>query len=260
MAERSMAGRRPTVSVVVPCHNYGRFIAEALASLDEQDLAPDEILVCDDGSTDGSWDMIVGLVGDRPDVLAYRHEQAWGLIRTFNELVSRSSGEIIVGLSADDRLGPTYLRRMVEDLEARELDFGYSDFRCFGAENWTFTAPEMNPDRLVRFNFISGTAAFRRTLFDAVGGYHESFDAIGYEDWDFWISAVEHGMRGGRVPGCLLEWRRHASGSRNNVTVRQRVLIRAQLLRRHPRFFLHPRSFGWLTGKVAERRKAEVPA
>jgi hypothetical protein len=56
----------------------------------------------------------------------------------------------------------------------------------------------------------------------------------------------------------VLEWRRHPGGSRNTVGIRQRLLIRAALVRRHPRFFLHPRAFGWLAGKVAERRKVEV--
>ena len=173
-----MSGPTPKVSVVVPCHNYGRFVGEAIASLDTR-TGGLKILICDDGSSDGSWGTIVELVGGRDDVVAYRHEQAWGLIRTFNELVTRSSGQIIVGLSADDRLGPTYLRRMVEDLEARQLDFGYSDYRCFGAEEWYCTAPEMDADRLVRFNFISGTAAFRRTLFDVVGGYTRASTASG---------------------------------------------------------------------------------
>jgi glycosyltransferase involved in cell wall biosynthesis len=248
------------VSVVIPCHNYGRFIGEALASVDAQDRRPTEILICDDGSTDGSWDVIVSLVGHRPDVVAYRHEQAWGLIRTFNELVTRSTGEVIVPLSADDRLGPTYLRRMVEDLTARGLDFGYSDYRCFGAEDWYFTAPEMDVDRLVRFNFIPGTAAFRRRLFDEVGGYHPSFDRLGFEDYDFWLSAIERGMQGGKVRGCILEWRRHPGGSRNTVTPADRVRLRAKLVARHPRFFLHRRSLGLLTGRAAARPGVEAPA
>jgi glycosyltransferase involved in cell wall biosynthesis len=252
--------RESWVSVVIPCHNYGRFIGEAVASVDEQDRRPDEILICDDGSTDDSWDVIVDLVANRSDAVAWRHEQAWGLIRTFNELVRRSTGDIIVPLSADDRLGPTYVRRMVEDLVARDLDFGYSDYRCFGAEDWYFTAPEMDRDRLVRFNFIPGTAAFRRQLFDEVGGYHRSFDRLGFEDYDFWLSAVERGMRGDKVEGCVLEWRRHPGGSRNSVTRADRLRLRAKLLVRHPRFFLHPRSLSWLTGRAAARPGVEAPA
>jgi len=242
------------VSVVIPCHNYGRFFGEALASVDAQDRRPDEIIVCDDGSTDGSWETVQALVAGRDDIVAYHHPQAWGLIRTFNELVARSSGEIIAGLSADDRFGPTFLRRMEEDLVGRGLDFGYSDFRCFGAEDWFFDAPEMDADRLVRSNFITGSAAFRRTLFDAVGGYSPAFERLGFEDYDFWLSAVEQGFQGGKVHGCVLEWRRHPGGSRNTATLGDRVRLRWMLLRHHPRFYLHPRTLRVLRGGRAAPR------
>lgn len=248
------------VSVVIPCHNYGRFLGEALASVDEQDRAPDQIVICDDGSTDGSWDVVQALAAGRDDVVAYRHERAWGLIRTFNELVSRADGDLIVPLSADDRLGPHFIRRMEEDVYGRNLDFGYSDYRCFGAEDWYFTAPEMDVDRLARFNFITGTAAFRRSLFDAVGGYSAAFDRLGFEDYDFWLSAVERGLVGAKVPGCHLEWRRHPGGSRNTATRRDRVALRLKLLRHHPRFFLHPRSIRALRGGRGATPGVEAPS
>lgn len=236
------SGARGTLSVIIPCHNYGRFVGEALASVDSQDRRPDEIRICDDGSSDDSWEVIQRLAAGRDDIVIDRHEQAWGLIRTFNDLVERSSGDIIVPLSADDRLGPGFLSRMEDDLLDRGLDFGYSDYRCFGAEDWYFDAPEMDIDRLARFNFITGTAAIRRRLFDVVGGYSAAFDRLGFEDYDFWLTAVERGMVGAKVHGCYLEWRRHPQGSRNTASRWDRVKLRAKLVRHHPRFFLHPRT------------------
>ena len=233
---------RGTLSVIVPCHNYGRFLGEAIESVDRQDRRPEEIVICDDGSTDGSWDDVQRIAEGRADITAYRHEEAWGLIRTFNELVERSTGDLIVPLSADDRLGPGFLRRMEDDLLARDLDFGYSDYRCFGAEDWYFRAPEMDVDRLARANFISGTAGIRRSVFDEVGGYSPAFERLGFEDYDFWLRVVEAGKVGARVDGCHLEWRRHPGGSRNTATRRVRLHLRWKLLVHHPRFFLHPRT------------------
>lgn len=233
---------RPSISVIIPCHNYARFVTEAIESVDAQDRPADEIVVVDDGSSDDSWQVIEALAAERPHMVAYRHPQAWGLIRTFNELVARSSGEIIIPLSADDRLGPNFLRRMEEDLVERHLDFGYPDYQTFGAEDEYFDVPELDVDRLARANYISATAGIRRRVFDEIGGYSPAFESLGFEDYDFWIRAIEAGMVGAKVHGCHLEWRRHPGGSRNTASRRDRVALRAKLIRHHPRFFFHPRT------------------
>ncbi len=231
-----------TVSVVVPCHNYGRFLGEALDSLAAQERPPDEILICDDGSTDDSWTVIQREAAERPGLTVLRNERNQGLIKTFNRLVRSSTGRIIVPFSADDRLGPAYVRRMEEVILERGWDFAYSDHTLFGAEDGFFRAPEFDPVLLLRVNYISGTSAFTRELFEAIGGYRQSFDSLGFEDWDFWLSAIEAGFVGGRADGCSFEWRRHPDGSRNTMTAPQRIELRWRLLRHHPRFFLSRRS------------------
>jgi glycosyltransferase involved in cell wall biosynthesis len=235
-----------TVSIVVPCFNYGRFLPEALASLDAQDRQPDEILICDDASTDDSWQVILAEAAKRPNVVAIRNQTNQGLIRTFNRLVEASSGEIIIPCSSDDRLGPTYVRRMVESMTEHDWDFAYSDWELFGSESGSFRAPDFDEALLVRNNYISGTSAFSRALFDRVGGYRQDFDSIGLEDWDFWLSAIEAGFSGGRAPGCHFEWRRHPGGSRNTISLRRRFELRWQLLRHHPRFFLSGRTIRYV--------------
>lgn len=245
---------RPTISVVVPCHNYGRYLAAAISSLDAQDRRPDEIFVCDDGSTDNSWDILCDVLAGRTDVTLYRHPVALGIVATFNEMVRRTSGEFVVMLSADDVLGPGFLRRMEDALEHRGLDFGYCDVACFGAEDWRFVVPELDVDRLARFNYITASSMFRRSLFDAVGGYRASFETLGFEDYDFWLTAIEQGRRGGKVPGCELRWRRHPTGSRNTVSAWSRVELRLRLFRHHPRFFLHPRTL-----RVFARSQSPLP-
>lgn len=237
---------RPRVSVVMPCYNYGKFLPEALESLDAQDQAPDEILICDDASTDNSLEIIEAEAAQRPHTIVLRNTSNQGLIRTFNRLVRESSGDIIVPCSSDDRLGPTYVRRMTEAIADNGWDFGYSDFELFGSETGYFTAPTFDDVQLVRNNYISGNSAFTRALFDTVGGYCQDFDAIGLEDWDFWISAIEAGFVGGHVSDCHFEWRRHEQGSRNTVSLKQRLALRYQLIRHHPRFFINKRSLDYM--------------
>lgn len=231
-----------TISVVVPCHNYGRFLGEAVASIDGQDLRPDEILICDDGSTDDSVAHAREIVSGRTDATLMEHREARGLVQTLNELARNASGAVIVPLSADDRMGPRYISSIARAIFDDGYDFAYTDMRCFGAEDWTFVAPTMDVDRLARFNFIHGSSGVRRSVFDAVGGYSADFERVGFEDYDFWISVVEAGFRGTKASGTHLEWRRHAEGSRNTATASDRLRLRWKLLRHHPRFFLHPRT------------------
>jgi glycosyltransferase involved in cell wall biosynthesis len=245
---------RLRVSVVVPCHNYGRYLGEAIASVDAQSRRPDEIVICDDGSTDDTPQVLRALCDGRDDIVHDRHETAHGMVRTFNELVARSTGELIVVLSADDRLGPRYIETVERAFVAGDLDFGYTDLQCFGAESVRHVVPELDPDLLVRSNYIAGASPFRRQVFERAGGYRPAFERIGHEDYDFWLSVVESGARGAKIHGCHYEWRRHAAGSRNTVGLGRRVLLRLALVRYHPRFFLHPRTVRAVRAELAARR------
>lgn len=235
-----------TVSVLIPCHNYGRFVGEALASVDSQSHRPSEILICDDGSTDDSWATIRQLIDVRDDVVALRHVTAHGLVSTLNELWRSSTGELIVPLSADDRFGPGYIEGVVTAMSDHGWDFAYTDMQCFGASSWHFVAPEMDVYRLARFNFIHGSSGLTRECLEAVGGYSPLFEN-GFEDYDFWLSAIEHGFTGGKAHGIHLDYRRHEVASRNTATTFERCRMRWMLARHHPRFFLHPRAWkAWL--------------
>ncbi|MFT7474671.1 MAG: glycosyltransferase involved in cell wall biosynthesis [Verrucomicrobiales bacterium] len=238
------------VSVIVPLHNYARFLPEAIESLDRQDRAPDEVLICDDASTDDGLAVAESLATQRPNVRILRNETNRGLIGTINRLVHESTGDIIIPFSSDDRLGASYVRRMEEAILQNGWDFAYSDYELFGSEEGYVRVPDFDPGLLLRVNYIAGTSAFTRQLFDDVGGYNKDFDAIGLEDWDFWLSAFGAGFVGGRADLCSFDWRRHETGSRNTINARQRMGVRLTLIRRHYRLYLHPRSLEFLSRYV----------
>ena len=98
-----------SVSVIVPCHNYGRFLGETIASLDAQTRQPDEVLIIDDGSDDESPQVIEETLANHPGIRSISRRPAQGAIRTFNDGVKATSGDLIVILSADDRASPSYL-------------------------------------------------------------------------------------------------------------------------------------------------------
>ena len=128
----------PLVSIVTPSFNQGSFLDETIRSVLEQDYQPIEYMVIDDGSTDGSIDIIRG----------YADRLAWwttrpnaGQAAAINEGLRRTTGEFMGFLNSDDTLLPGAVTKMVEELQRDEsllLVYGdalYTDERslCTGS-------------------------------------------------------------------------------------------------------------------------------
>lgn len=117
-----------SVSVTIPCYNYGRFLADAVSSvLDDQDGVEVRVLIIDDASTDDSADIAREIAARRPGVEVVVHPVNRGHLATYNEgVLDWADGDYAVVLSADDRLTPGALRRAADLLDARpEVGFVY---------------------------------------------------------------------------------------------------------------------------------------
>ena len=99
-------GRRPQVSVIITCYNYGRFLPDAVNSALSQEHVEPEIIVVDDASTDDSANVAERLARNDPRVAVIRHDRNTGQVEAFNEGLAAASGEFIVRLDADDLLTP----------------------------------------------------------------------------------------------------------------------------------------------------------
>ncbi len=111
-------GRVPTVSVVVPCYNYGHFLEDCLRSIVDQPGVTTDVLVIDDASPDGSGEVAEALAERYPNVRVIRHEENRGHIATYNEGLPLATGDYVVLLSADDQLTPGALGRATALMEA----------------------------------------------------------------------------------------------------------------------------------------------
>ena len=221
----------PLVSIVIPCHNYGRFLPEAIESALGQDYPSLEVLVIDDGSTDDSLE-VASRYGDRVRVLTQANQ---GLARTCNRGAAEAVGEYFVFLSADDRLELTYVSELMAALgRAHEASFAYSAARLFGAESGVAPARPFSAFSLVRGrNYVNGSALTRRADYLAAGGYPEDLGEGAFDDWDFWLTMVERGNRGTYVPRPLLHWRRHEGGSKDPASRGTTEIETARVRRRH---------------------------
>ena len=98
--------RRPSVTVVVPCYNYGHYLPRALATVLEQPGVDVDAIVIDDASPDGSGAVVRELAAGDERIRAIVHERNCGHIATYNEGLEQATGDYVVLMSADDALAP----------------------------------------------------------------------------------------------------------------------------------------------------------
>jgi glycosyltransferase involved in cell wall biosynthesis len=128
-------GTSPTFSVVVTNYNYRQFIAEAVDGALAQTLAPLEVIVVDDGSTDGSPDYLRERYGSDSRVKLVCGKNG-GQLAAFQRGLAAVCGDIVCFLDADDRWGADYLRQVEEVFNLRtDVDFVFSDVRLVGNES-----------------------------------------------------------------------------------------------------------------------------
>jgi glycosyltransferase involved in cell wall biosynthesis len=216
------------ITVVIACFNYGTFIAESVASALSQEAGEPRVIVVDDGSTDSHT--LAELERLPPQVQLITQANA-GVAEARNTALRLVRTRYALSLDADDRLCPDALRRLRAPLEAEpRLGFSYGLMRYIGDWEGVIRLPAFDPYRLLYRHNIGATALIRHELFEDVGGYDPLFR--GYEDWEFWLHALERGWRGRRVENVTLLYRRHGPAMLQGARARYRATFR-QLRRKH---------------------------
>lgn len=121
-------------SVVVTCYNYRAFVEEAVDSALAQTRAAAQVIVVDDGSTDGSTELLKSRYGEDSRVTLVFGTNG-GQLAAFQRGAAAATGDVLCFLDADDRWAPDYLEKIgaLYD-ERRDVDFVFSDVQLFGNE------------------------------------------------------------------------------------------------------------------------------
>lgn len=118
MLDASPPEGRATVSVVIPCFNYARYLPDAVRSVLSQEGAEVEVIVVDDASSDDSVAVARALASGDRRVRVLVNEVNVGPVATFNRGLAEAAGEYLVRLDADDMLTPGSLERAVAVMQA----------------------------------------------------------------------------------------------------------------------------------------------
>ncbi|MFM7429555.1 MAG: glycosyltransferase [Flammeovirgaceae bacterium] len=188
----------PLVTIFCLCYNHEKFVAQALHSVFNQTYTNIQVIVLDDGSTDGSVKEIEKQLSNRPDVHFINHTSNMGYCSSLNEVAALTKGEFVIDLSADDILMPTRVEVGVREFLKKGESYGvnFSDafiINEFGREISVHSQkhPHANiPEGDIYKNLIDSyficppTLMFRRSVLAKIGGYDET---LAFEDFDFLI-------------------------------------------------------------------------
>ena len=178
--------RTPTISIIIPCYNQERYIAETLESVMAQTFSDWEAIIMDDGSTDNSKN-IISIFLEKDERFHYYHQENQGLPAARNNAIKQSHGKYILPLDADDIIDKSYTEKAVSYLnEHPECTVYYCHGMKFGDISEPVNAVYTNYQDLLLYNSFFCSVVYRRSDYDRIGGYDESFKK-GYEDWEFMI-------------------------------------------------------------------------
>lgn len=224
------------ITVVIPCHDDGATLEEAVASVQAQD-EPLEIIVVDDGSTDPATIAATARVARRGARMLRQSNQGPAAARMAG--LRATGARYVLPLDADDQMTPGALALLRGALERHpEAVAAWGNARHFGAVDFVQRIiPSLDPWQLIYRNPLPLTALYRRDAVLAVGGWQL---VDGYEDWDLWMALAEHGWSGVGLDAVVVRCRVGPRG-RLSASTPQYAEHVAQLRARHPSLFAQRR-------------------
>jgi glycosyltransferase involved in cell wall biosynthesis len=194
----------PRVSVCIPAYNHARFVRESLESVLAQSFQDFEIVVTDDGSSDGTADAIAAIHDTRISLKRFPANR--GACAALNDAVRRSGGEYVAVLNSDDAFLPHKLETQVEFLDVHPEIGAVFGFPAFVDEagrpvestfnGRIFDQPNRTQAEWLRHFFFLGnclchpTVLIRRACYDRIGLYDERLAQL--PDFDMWVRLIAH--------------------------------------------------------------------
>lgn len=225
MPDAAIREPAPLVTAVVPCYNHARFVERSVRSVLDQTYPTLQLVVIDDGSSDGSVPLLKRLSDTYGFELICQENR--GICRTLNRAIrGHAHGEYVALLASDDLWHPEKIAQQVADLQGNaSAEFCFTQAIEFRDET-RLDRGRVFPRSLLQGQVLgkvflrqhvpAGSMLFSRRLYDQLGGFDED---LREEDWDFVIRcAAETEFVG--VPKPLLYYRAHAE---NTMRTRDRV-------------------------------------
>lgn len=203
----------PLISVIMGAYNCEKTVGEAIQCILDQTYTNWELVICDDGSSDGTFGVILAFQHDYPEkVRVMRNEANKGLNLTLNRCLREARGAYIARMDGDDVCSPDRFEKELrvfaenEDIDIVSTDMNYFD------ENGIWGCLQ-HPERPVFRDFMKESpfchapCMVRKRAYDAVGGYSEDPKTLRVEDYDLWVRMYAAGFHGYNIHEALYSMR-----------------------------------------------------
>jgi glycosyltransferase involved in cell wall biosynthesis len=224
----------PLISVIIPTYNGEKFLPRSIGSVLAQTHRNIELIVADDGSTDGTKKVVEAFCKADARVSYYYEENSGGPARPKNFAMQYAKGEYVAYLDQDDEWAPEKLEKQVAlfandtrggkeiGLVGCDAFLAREDGKVFG-KYATPSTPEVFPALLDRdYVYSNSSVLLRRDVIERVGARDERLKYM--EDWDMWIRAAAAGYRFAFVREPLFKYYVYPS----NLTKKLGFIVRAQ--------------------------------
>ena len=192
----------PTISVIMGIYNCADTLAEAIECILNQTVQDFELILCEDGSEDDTYQVALDYQDRYPDkIVLLKNENNLGLNLKLNRCLKVAQGEYIARMDGDDLCDPSRFEKELAVLEARaDIALVGSAIYMFDKDGvWGIDYPPSEPDKksFSKGNpFRHGSCMGRKAVFDAMGGYSEDPRVVRVEDFHLWIRMYEAGYKG----------------------------------------------------------------
>lgn len=190
----------PLVSVIIPCCNSERWIADSIASVLNQTYKNLDIIVVDDGSTDGTANIVASF---KDKNVSYYFKDNGGASSARNLGIKKAKGTLIAFLDSDDFWHESKIEAQVNAIQ-RGYDFVYCDYELIDSENRPLVKDfSIDPQSfklpvstlLLSKNIVAGGSSvmLKKSIIENIGSFRE--DIIIGEDWEFWTRIFWNGYK-----------------------------------------------------------------
>jgi glycosyltransferase involved in cell wall biosynthesis len=227
----------PAVSVIVPCHNGGRFLDGLVANLREQTFQDLEVVIVNNGSTEqDTIDVLTRL----ESLVRVVHQENRYLPGARNRGFKEARADIVLPLDCDDRLEPTFLAETLAALRSAPPDVGFvfTHMRLTGSVEGILHTHCNRFDQLF-LNHMAYCLLTRKSAWEKIGGYDETM-RDGTEDWEFNIRLIKAGYKWIEVPKPLFLYAVRADGMLLSKSARMHATIWKRIRDRNPELYRLP--------------------
>lgn len=221
----------PLVSVILPVYNAKDYIEDSIKSILYQTYRNFELIIIDDGSSDGSLELINKFSDERLKII--RHDDNQGLIKSLNEGIKLSSGELIARMDADDISLAGRLEKQVKFLNSNpEIGVCSTWYRVLAKKTY-IKKDETDPHKLKSLllyycPLAHPTVMLRKNLVINESDFY-SLDYPHAEDYELWIRLSEI-TKIANIPEVLFQYRPHENQiSKKYKYIQENSIIKAQI-------------------------------